>query len=230
MSRETIAILDFGSQYLQLIARRVREHQVHSLIFAPDVSPEVLRAHDVIGIILSGGPASAYGEAAPRAHAGILDLGVPILGICYGMQVACQALGASVVAGEQGEYGRTRLDVIASDPLVAHIPKETSVWMSHGDIVTDYGDTFTVLARTRNCPSAVVRHRDRPLYGAQFHPEVTHTPEGSRLLRNFLYEVCGAAGTWNPGSIIDDLIGGIRTRALVPRKIFISVNLIGHVQ
>lgn len=210
MTRQTVAILDFGSQYLQLIARRVRENQVHSLIFAPDVSSDELAAHGIIGIILSGGPGSAYADNVPQPDPGIFASGLPILGICYGMQAACRHLGATVEAAERREYGRTRLEIAADDPLVAHMGNETSVWMSHGDRVTDFGEDFVVLARTENCPNAVVRHRTRPLYGVQFHPEVTHTPDGSRLLRNFLYEVCGAGGSWNAGSIIDDLIAGIR--------------------
>jgi len=210
MTRQSVAILDFGSQYLQLIARRVRENQVHSLIFAPDVSPEELAARGIIGIILSGGPGSAYAANVPQPNAGIFASGLPILGICYGMQAACRHLGATVEAAERHEYGRTRLEIVADDPLVSHIGIETSVWMSHGDSVSDFGEDFVALARTENCPNAVVRHRTRPLYGVQFHPEVTHTPDGSRLLRNFLYEVCGADGSWNAGAIIDDLLAGIR--------------------
>jgi GMP synthase (glutamine-hydrolysing) len=210
MPQQTIAILDFGSQYLQLIARRVRENQVHSLIFAPDVSPEELKRHNIIGLILSGGPASSYESGAHRAHPGIFDLGPPILGICYGMQVACQHFGATVERAQCREYGRTPLEVVRADPLLAHMPKETTVWMSHGDVVSGFGEGFATLARTTNCPNAVVRHEARSFYGVQFHPEVTHTPEGSQLLRNFLYEVCGAAGTWNAGSIVDQLVAKIR--------------------
>ena len=210
MPQQTIAILDFGSQYLQLIARRVRENQVHSLIFAPDVSPDELKRHNVIGMILSGGPASSYDRDAHHADPAIFNLGLPTLGICYGMQVACQHLGAHVEPAGHREYGRTPLEVIGSDPLLAHIPKETTVWMSHGDVVSGFGDAFTVLARTKNCPNAIVKHPGRSFYGVQFHPEVTHTPEGGQLLRNFLYEVCGAAGSWNAGSIADALIRQIR--------------------
>ena len=210
MPQQTIAILDFGSQYLQLIARRVRENQVHSLIFAPSVTPDELRKNNIIGIILSGGPASAYTDTAPQVHPEIFNLEVPMLGICYGMQAACQQLGAMVVSAGHKEYGRTRLEVVRQDPLIAHLPKEMLVWMSHGDIVSEFGDEFTVLGRTKNCPNAVVKHKHRPLYGVQFHPEVTHTPDGSQLLRNFLYEVCGAHGTWNPGSIVDQLAAEIR--------------------
>jgi GMP synthase (glutamine-hydrolysing) len=211
MTRQTIAVLDFGSQYVQLIARRVRENQVQSLIFPPDVSPQTLRSHDVIGLILSGGPASAYQAGAPQANPGIFEMGLPILGICYGMQVACQQLGAVVRPAPQHEYGRTRLDLTSADPILAHVPSTTTVWMSHGDLVTGFGDDFLTLARTTDCPHAMVRHNARPFYGVQFHPEVTHTPEGGQILRNFLYEVCKAAGNWGPGSIIEHAVAQIRT-------------------
>ncbi len=210
MSQQTIAILDFGSQYLQLIARRVRENQVHSLIFPPDVSPSDLAQHNIIGIILSGGPASTYAAEPPRADPELFDLDRPILGICYGMQAACAHYGAQVHPAGRHEYGRTRLEIVATDPLVSHMTAESVVWMSHGDVVTGFGNDFSVLAKTVNCPNAIVRHRDRPFYGVQFHPEVTHTPEGSQLLRNFLYEICKADGRWNSGSIADELVAGIQ--------------------
>ncbi len=212
MARQTIAILDFGAQYVQLIARRVRENQVHSLIFAPDVSPDQLKKERVVGIILSGGPASSYAAQAPKPNSGIFELGLPVLGICYGMQVACQQLGAKIVAAGHREFGRTKLEVTADDPLLAHIPKATTVWMSHGDIVSGFGEAFITLAKTTNCPHAIVRHRQRPLWGVQFHPEVTHTPEGGQILRNFLYDICKADGSWNAGSIIDQSVENIRTK------------------
>jgi len=210
MTPQSIAVLDFGSQYIQLIARRVRENQVRSLIFAPGASPDELKAHNVIGVILSGGPASAYRAAAPQVQASLLRSGLPVLGICYGMQSACQQLGATVTPAEQREYGRTRLDVIAHDPLLAHVPAETTVWMSHGDIVSGFSDDFATLATTPTCPHAIVRHKSLPLYGVQFHPEVTHTPQGGQMLRNFLYEVCKARGDWGPGSIIEQAVADIR--------------------
>ncbi|MCB9855620.1 MAG: glutamine-hydrolyzing GMP synthase [Phycisphaerales bacterium] len=212
MNHPTIAILDFGSQFLQLIARRVRENQVHSVIFAPKVAPETLREHNVIGIILSGGPASTYEGEAPKPDPAIFDLGVPILGICYGMQVACEGFGSCVEAAGAREYGRAALTLTGDDAFVRHVPKHTNVWMSHGDKVTGLGAEFKVLASTANCENAIVRHASRPVFGVQFHPEVTHTPEGGQLLRNFLYEICGASGTWNPGSIIDSHVEQIRAK------------------
>lgn len=207
---QTIAILDFGSQFVQLIARRVRENHVHSLIFAPRVTADELKRNNVIGIVLSGGPSSAYDKDAPLPDPAIFDLNIPILGVCYGMQAACHLLGGKVGTSERREYGRTRLEVVSDDRFVAHLPRKTNVWMSHGDMVTDFGPDFDVLAKTENCPNAVVKHRTRPLFGVQFHPEVTHTPEGSQLLRNFIYDVCGARGDWNPGAIVDSLVEKIR--------------------
>ncbi|MFQ5425411.1 MAG: glutamine-hydrolyzing GMP synthase, partial [Phycisphaerae bacterium] len=227
MRNQTVAILDFGSQYVRLIARRVRENQVHSMIFAPDVAPEELRKHDIIGILLSGGPASTYAAAAPKPHAGLLDLGVPVLGICYGMQAACEQLGAQVRPVGRREYGRTELTLTTPDPVLAHVPDQTHVWMSHGDAVGGFGDDFVTLAHTKNCPHAVVRHRTRPLYGVQFHPEVTHTPEGGQVLRNFLFEVCGAAGAWQPASIIERSVAAVRNH--VPDDARVICGLSGGV-
>ncbi|MBX3396574.1 MAG: glutamine-hydrolyzing GMP synthase [Phycisphaerae bacterium] len=212
MPPQTIAILDFGSQYVQLIARRVRENKVHSLIFAPGVAPDELRKHNIVGLILSGGPSSTYESGAPKPHPELFELNLPTLGICYGMQALCQFLGARVETSVRREYGRTKLEVCTRDSFVAHLPQSTNVWMSHGDMVTDYGSEFTVLARTRNCPNAVVRHKTRPIYGVQFHPEVTHTPEGGQLLRNFLYDICGARGDWTAGNIIENLVDKIQSQ------------------
>src|SRR5262245_33856310 len=153
---QTIAILDFGAQYVQLIARRVRENLVHSLIFPPNVSPDELRRQNVIGVILSGGPASTYEGTAPQPHPKLLELNVPMLGICYGMQAICQRLGATVTTVAGREYGRTALTLHAADPLLDHVPKATNVWMSHGDNVSTRNDDFAVLGGTTNCPNAVV--------------------------------------------------------------------------
>jgi len=227
MTPQTIAILDFGAQYVRLIARRVRENQVHSLIFAPDVTPGELRKNNVCGLILSGGPSSSYEKRAPQPDRGIFAMGLPILGICYGMQVACQALGGKVIPATHREFGRTRMETIAVDPILAHVPKATTVWMSHGDIVKDFGPDFLTLARTPTCPHAVVKHKSRPLYGVQFHPEVTHTPEGGQILRNFLYEICRCEGDWNAGSIIDQTIAATRER--VPQSDRVICGLSGGV-
>ncbi len=209
-AHETIAILDFGSQYSQLIARRVRESHVYSELLAPDTPPEKLRAMGVKGIILSGGPASVYEAGAPRCDPAIFDLNVPVLGICYGMQIACQTLGGRVEGGAAREYGRVRLSVHKPVGVLAHLPTEVSVWMSHGDVVTEVADCYEPLAATPNCPLAAVRHKSRPIWGVQFHPEVTHTPQGEQMIRNFVYELCGCRGDWRVQNMIEESVERIR--------------------
>ncbi|MFA6135464.1 MAG: glutamine-hydrolyzing GMP synthase [Phycisphaerae bacterium] len=209
---ETIVILDFGSQYAQLIARRVRENGVYSLLARPDVSAEELRKVNVKGLIFTGGPSSVYEDGAPRCRAEILDLGVPILGICYGMQLACQMLGADIQPAASREYGRANLTVLGNDPFLKNVPAQTTVWMSHGDQVRTTGEDFIPLATTPTCPVAAVRHRHRAVYGVQFHPEVAHTPHGNEIFVNFLYDICGCAGLWKMGSFIDSVVAGVRAR------------------
>lgn len=211
-ARETIAILDFGGQYAQLIARRVRENHVYSELFAPQTPPDALRAAHIRGIILSGGPASVYEPHAPQCDPGVFELGVPVLGICYGLQVACRQLGGEVRAGAVREFGRVKLHVDRPEGILAHLPGETTVWMSHGDAVTQIGVDFESLARTQDCPIAAVRHRERPVFGVQFHPEVTHTPLGGQIIRNFVYDICGCAGTWKVAGLIDDAVARIRAQ------------------
>lgn len=210
--RETIAILDFGGQYTQLIARRVRENHVYSELLAPATPAARLRELGVRGIILSGGPASAYASAAPTCDPAIFDLGVPVLGICYGMQLTCALLGGKVESGSEREYGRVRLHTRRAEGILANLPPETSVWMSHGDIVTSVSDDFESIAATDNCPIAAVRHRRRPVFGVQFHPEVTHTPLGGQILRNFLYDVCGCTGDWRIAAAVDEMIQRLRAQ------------------
>lgn len=207
---ETIAILDFGSQYSQLIARRVRENHVYSELLAPDTPAHSLRKMGVRGIILSGGPGSVYEAGAPRCEPAIFELGVPVLGICYGMQIACQILGGEVRAAQAREYGRVRLNITRPEGVLAHLPQEISAWMSHADVVMRVSDSFESIAATDSCPIAAVRHRERPVYGVQFHPEVTHTPQGSQIIRNFLYDVCGCAGDWNVENVIETSVDAIR--------------------
>jgi GMP synthase (glutamine-hydrolysing) len=196
MHAEKVLVLDFGSQYAQLIARRVREQHVYCEIVRHDLPLERIRELAPAGLILSGGPASVYAEAAPRCDPAIFTSGIPTLGICYGMQLACEALGGTVGSAASREYGRALLDVVASDPLFEGVAHHSEVWMSHGDQVTAVSEGFSVLAKTATCPLAAVRHATLPVYGIQFHPEVTHTAHGSTMLASFLRRVCGCGGSW----------------------------------
>ncbi len=207
---EIIPILDFGSQFAQLIARRVREKGVYSELMRPDVPAEQIKKLSPKGIILSGGPSSVYEANAPKCDPGIFDLGVPILGICYGMQLGCQILGGQVKPGKAREFGRAQLRVVKDDPLVRGLPEETTVWMSHGDQVHELPADFVALAATPTCPFAAVRHASRPFYGVQFHPEVTHTPRGEQIFQNFLYEICKCSGSWTMGNFIERTIASVR--------------------
>ncbi|HID22762.1 MAG TPA: glutamine-hydrolyzing GMP synthase, partial [Planctomycetaceae bacterium] len=209
---ERILVLDFGSQYAQLIARRVREQHVFCQIVRHDIGAERVRELGPRGLILSGGPASVYERDAPRCDPGLLALGIPVLGICYGMQLVCQVLGARIEPGRAREYGRTPLHVLDGSDLLADVPEHTSVWMSHGDHVYELPDEFVPLASTPHCKYAAVRHRRRPVWCVQFHPEVAHTPEGSRILRNFLFDCCGCRGAWRTETFISETIDRVRER------------------
>lgn len=210
MSREVVAIIDFGSQYGQLIARRVREHNVYSQIYQPDVKAEKLAQLGVKGLILSGGPASVYSENAPTCDKKIFELGVPVLGICYGMQLGCKILGADISPAKSREYGRTHLKVIEKNDLFKNLPDETTVWMSHGDQVNQLPDDFTPLATTPSCPYAAVRHNSEKFFGVQFHPEVTHTPKGQMILQNFLYDICRCSGDWQMSDFVEQTVSSVR--------------------
>ena len=221
---ETIVILDFGSQYAQLIARRVRENGVYSLLARPDVTVEEIRAVNPKGLIFTGGPSSVYEKGAPRCRPEILDLGLPVLGICYGMQIACQILGADVKSAASREYGRTALKITNPDVLLKNIPSETTVWMSHGDQVKKLNDDFIPLAATGTCPIAAVKHKTRPFYGVQFHPEVTHTPHGGEIFTNFLYDICGCGGLWRMGSFIEAAVADIRAKVAADEHVICGLS------
>lgn len=210
--REWIAILDFGSQYTQLIARRIRELHVYSEIARYDVSADQLAARRPRGIVLSGGPASVLDEAAPRADAAIFQLGVPVLGICYGMQWMARRFGGRVQAGRQREYGLARITVLQPDTLFRDLPDELDVWMSHGDYVETLPPGFVPLARTDSCPHAAMADESRQLYALQFHPEVAHTPLGMEILRRFLFQACRCRGDWKISDFIEESVGAIRRR------------------
>ena len=209
-SDQRVLVLDFGSQFAQLIARRVREQNVYCEIVRHDISPENLRKHNPKGLILSGGPNSVYEDGAPKCDPGIFELGIPVLGICYGMQLVCDQLGGKVESCSTSEYGRAICEVSQADDLFEDFPAEDQVWMSHGDQVRQVSDDFVPLAKTSTCPLAAVKHKTLPVYGLQFHPEVTHTPNGSVLLRNFLMKICQCTGTWKLKDFADEMITSIR--------------------
>jgi len=207
-----IAILDFGSQYSQLIARRVREHNVYSEIFQADIPARRLRQLPLKGLILSGGPASVYEENSPKCDGKIFGLDVPILGICYGMQLGCKILGGQIIPAQKREYGRTALSIVDKSDLFANLPDSITVWASHGDQVSELGDDFVRLATTETCPYAAVRHREKNFFGVQFHPEVAHTPQGQVILKNFLYNICRCSGDWKMSDFVDKTIEEIRRK------------------
>lgn len=210
INHETVVILDFGSQYVQLIARRVREQNVYSVICRNDIPADELAKMNLKGLILSGGPASVNDRGAPRCDEKIFALGVPILGICYGMQLGCQVLGAEVIGVQKREYGRTSLTITDNSDLLANLPDTIQAWASHGDQVGSLSKDFVSLAKTDNCPFAAVRHKTRPFYGVQFHPEVSHTPKGTAILRNFLYDICKCSGDWKMSDFVADTLGNVR--------------------
>ncbi|HTU24117.1 MAG TPA: glutamine-hydrolyzing GMP synthase [Pirellulales bacterium] len=209
---EKILILDFGSQYAQLIARRVRESHVYCEIVRHSITAQRIAELAPQGIILSGGPASVYADVAPKCDPAIFHLGIPVLGICYGMQLACEELGGKVASAPAREYGRAKVAITSHADLFAGLPDETEVWMSHGDQVARVSEEFTPLARTSTCPIAAVKHRSLPVYGLQFHPEVTHTPLGKAVLANFLTDICHCRGTWRLGDFAEQSIEEIRRR------------------
>jgi len=210
MNHQTIAILDFGSQYVQLIARRVREMNVFSAICPADTPAKELKAMNLAGIIMSGGPKSVTDPNAPRCDEDIYKLGVPILGICYGMQLTCQILGAKVNPAKAREYGRTTVNITDNDILLANLPKTITAWASHGDQVAELNKDFDILANTDNCPYAAVKHKTLPFFGVQFHPEVSHTPKGTQLLKNFLYYICKCKGDWNMSDFVTEATAAIK--------------------
>ena len=209
-AREAIAIIDFGSQYSHLIARRVRECRVYSELFSYDESWERIASLRPKGFILSGGPASVYQAGAPLAPTQLYASRLPILGICYGMQAITHQLGGHIAPATKHEYGQAVLHIIDKEsPLFAGLPSSLLVWMSHGDQVVELPPGFKALAYTENSPAAVIGS-DRNIFGLQFHPEVVHTPQGKTIIENFLYRICGCQGTWTPRNFISESIRAIR--------------------
>ncbi|MCC5897422.1 MAG: glutamine-hydrolyzing GMP synthase [Phormidium sp. BM_Day4_Bin.17] len=210
--RQLIVILDFGSQYSELIARRIRETEVYSEVLSYRTSAADLERLNPKGIILSGGPNSVYDENAPQCDAKIWQLGIPILGVCYGMQLMVQQLGGSVERAELAEYGKAALHIDDPTDLLTNVEQGATMWMSHGDSVTRLPDGFEILAHTDNTPNAAIANHDRQIYGVQFHPEVVHSVGGQALVRNFVYHICDCEPTWTTAAFVEESIREIRAR------------------
>jgi GMP synthase (glutamine-hydrolysing) len=210
---ELVLVFDFGSQYAQLIARRVREQNVFCQIVRHDLPAARVAELNPKGIIFSGSPYSVYEPGAPHCDPAVFDLDVPILGLCYGMQLACHLLGTKVASASSREFGRAAIRIGAANEIFKGVPENIVVWMSHGDQVqaSPNGD-FIPLASTESCPVAAVKHRTKPLIGLQFHPEVSHTPEGGRILRNFLYGICGCRGLWKMETFVEQTVASVQQR------------------
>jgi GMP synthase (glutamine-hydrolysing) len=207
---DTVLVVDFGAQYAQLIARRVREAHVYSEIVPHTMTAAEMLARRPKGIILSGGPKSVHVEGAPIADAAIYDSGVPVLGICYGAQLVALQLGGEVARTGRGEYGRTSLKVVAHSPLLAALAAEQDVWMSHFDGIVTAPAGFVVTATSADAPVAALENAERGIYGVQFHPEVAHTPKGQDVLKAFLYEACEARPNWTMSSVIESSVDSVR--------------------
>ncbi len=212
LQRQLIVILDFGSQYSELIARRIRETQVYSEVISYRTTAEQLAQLAPKGIILSGGPNSVYDENAPQCDPEIWNLGIPILGVCYGMQLMVQQLGGRVERAIAGEYGKAALFIDDPTDLLTNVEQETIMWMSHGDSVTELPPGFRVLAHTHNTPMAAIAHPERKLYGVQFHPEVVHSLGGIALIRNFVYHICDCEPTWTTAAFVEEAIREVRAK------------------
>jgi GMP synthase (glutamine-hydrolysing) len=209
---EEVVVLDYGGQYSQLIARRVRECGVFSELLPHHIGAQEVRRRQPRGVILSGGPASVHADGAPPLERELLELGIPVLGICYGMQLLASELGGDVKGAEVGEFGRSELSVHEQGRLLAGTPSEQTCWMSHRDTVFAAPPGFTPLASSTASPVAAFESTERGVYGIQFHPEVVHTPYGQQVLTNFLQEVCGCERTWSPASVIDEQVARIRAQ------------------
>jgi GMP synthase (glutamine-hydrolysing) len=207
---QTIVVLDFGSQFTQLIARRLRELSVYSEILPYNTPPAEIAARKPLGIILSGGPKSVREDGAPRCDPAIFDAGVPVLGICYGMQLMTDALGGDVAPAPQREFGLATISITQTQPMFTSLPAQLRVWASHGDFVARAPEGFTVTATSANAPVAAMADPDRRFYALLFHPEVAHTDRGTEILRNFAFDVCGCTGDWTMASFVQEAIASIR--------------------
>lgn len=212
LNRQMIVILDFGSQYSELIARRIRETQVYSEVLSYRTTAEHLRNLNPKGIILSGGPNSVYDPGAPHCDPEIWQLGIPILGVCYGMQLMVQQLGGQVERAKLAEYGKAALYITDPTDLLTNVEEASTMWMSHGDSVTQLPEGFAVLAHTTNTPCAAVADHDRSFYGVQFHPEVVHSVGGMAMIRNFVYHICECEPTWTTEAFVEEAIREVRAK------------------
>ena len=212
MEKENVIVLDFGGQYNQLIARRVRECNVYCEVHPYTIGLDKIREMNPKGIIFTGGPNSVYGEDSPRIGKEIYELGIPILGICYGSQLMAYTLGGSVKTAPVSEYGKTEVDVTTSSRLFSNVSEKTICWMSHTDYIEKAPEGFTITATTPVCPVAAMENAERRLYATQFHPEVMHTQEGMTMLRNFVIDICGCAGDWKMSSFVKDTIQALREK------------------
>lgn len=210
LQKETVLVMDFGGQYSQLIARRIRECGVYCEIVPYHISLEKIKELAPKGIVFSGGPSSVYSDQAPRCDAGIFELSIPILGICYGMQLTAFLLGGKVSHAVDREYGKTLVTVDDPTAVLQGVQAETSVWMSHGDRIDQPPVGFSIDAHTSSTPVAAMKNLDKQIFGVQFHPEVVHTLEGNKMLHNFLFDICGCSGDWNMGSFVDQSVAAIR--------------------
>ncbi len=212
INRQMIVILDFGSQYSELIARRIRETEVYSEVLSYRTPAEQIQQLNPKGIILSGGPNSVYVEGAPHCDPKIWDLGIPVLGVCYGMQLMVQQLGGSVEAANRAEYGKASLQIDDPTDLLTNVEQGSTMWMSHGDSVTQMPDGFEVMAHTENTPCAAIAHHEKRMYGVQFHPEVVHSIGGMALIRNFVYHICECEPTWTTEVFVEEAIREVKAK------------------
>ncbi len=206
----SILILDFGSQYTQLITRRIREANVYSEIHTHEYSLESIREFNPSGIILSGGPMSVYDEDAPQISEEIFNLGIPILGVCYGLQLIANNFNSKVEPADDREYGKAKIKIKSNTKILSGVNNDSVVWMSHGDLITEIPSGFEVNATTENTPICVLSNEEKKIYGLQFHPEVAHTEKGKNIIDNFLFDICNITADWTPSNFVKSSIEKIK--------------------